>query len=265
MANSLLRVVRRVVGWYVAAVVSAAVAVVWAPPAALHAQTVRGTVKAAGTDSVIDGALVSLIDSVGIIFAESRTNAAGRFQMDAQRAGVVQFLVRKVGLEPTASEQVQLPADVDTVDVVLSAPVSGVTLATVLVLADRDPPPNFNTRQLADARQYGWRIIQPHRIAEARATAQTLGDLIRRNPLPGVSPPDGATGCFFSSRSNRCLTIVVDGQVLGPGAFVAPNDVYFIALLTPSQSTFQYGPRAPDGALFVATRRRNDNERPPRN
>lgn len=239
-------------------------ALLWTPVSSVQAQTVRGTVKAAGTDSVIDGALVSLIDSLGIIFAESRTNASGRFQLDAQGAGVVQFLVRKVGLEPTASEPVRLPEDVDTIDVVLSAPVSGITLATVLVLADREPPPNFNTRQLADARQFGWRIIEPHRIAEARNTAQTLGDLIRRNPLPGVRPPDGATGCFYSSRSNRCLTIVVDGQVLGPGAFVAPNDVYFIALLTPSQSTFQYGPRAPDGALFVATRRRNDNERPPR-
>lgn len=222
------------------------------------AQVVRGALLQAGSTVPIADAVVTAADSLGATLAEARANDAGRFVLAWSGAHVVRFFVRKVGVQPTASELVELPADVDTVDIELSAPLTGVQLATVRVLGARAEVHSFNEQMLRDARRNGWRVIAPERIAQERASVQTLGDLLRRLPLAGVRPPEGAEGCYFSARTGRCLSLVVDGQVLGANAFVSPNDVYFVALLTPNQGYVAYGPRASNGALLVVTRRERD-------
>jgi hypothetical protein len=203
------------------------------------------------------------VDSARVVLGEARSLADGTFVVDAGRAGAVRFLVRKVGVQPTESDLMQLPADRDSIDLEISAPMFGVTLATVKVVAAPNRMPTFNQGQLREARRNGWRVINPERVAEERGTVQSLGELMRRLPLAGVRPPEGGQGCYYYVRTGRCLSLVVDGQVLGPNAFVSANDVFFFALVTPSQATITYGPRARDGAIFVATRRQED-ERVPR-
>jgi hypothetical protein len=66
-------------------------------------------------------------------------------------------------------------------------------------------------------------------------------------------------------RSGRCLTLIVDGQVLGPDAFVSPSDVHFIAFISAADAAVKYGARAREGAIFIATRRQGDDERRPQN
>ncbi len=230
--------------------------------ASLHAQVILGSVKDSATGSAIVGATISVLDSANAIVAEAKSGDDGAFRLEANRVPKLRFVVRKIGVQPTRSGLFDVPVDADTLSVELLAPVSGVTLATVSVVATALKP-NFNTVQLAEARQYGWRIIEPHRIAADRSNVVQFSDLIRRNPIGGVRLPRSDGECFTSSRSNRCLTIVVDGQVLGPNAFIAPEDVHFIAFQSAIQSQVHYGIRAPNGAIFVATRRRGDDERKP--
>lgn len=227
-----------------------------------HAQVIRGSVKDSVTGSPIVGATISVLDSANATVAEDLSAEDGSFTLDAKRVSTVRFVVRKIGVQPTRSQFFDIPEDADTLSVELLAPLSGVTLATVSVVASVFKP-NFNTAQLAEARQFGWRIIEPYRIAADRSNVVQFSDLIRRNPIGGVRLPRSDGECFTNSRSNRCLTIVVDGQVLGPNAFIAPEDVHFIAFLSAIQSQVQYGIRAPQGAIFVATRRRGDDERKP--
>ncbi|HMS03162.1 MAG TPA: carboxypeptidase-like regulatory domain-containing protein [Gemmatimonadaceae bacterium] len=232
--------------------------------APLRAQVIRGTLTQAGSDAPLADAVVTITDTARITLDETRTNAAGRFLLDARNAGRVLFVVRKVGAQPTESDVVQLPGGRDTIDLEIAAPLVGVRLATVRVIGENPARWTFNQNMLREARQSGWRVIAPERIERERGTAQSMGDLLRRLPLASVRPPDGGQGCYYYVRTGRCLSLVVDGQVLGANAFVSPNDVYFIALLTPSQATIAYGPRARDGALFIATRRQADErQRPP--
>lgn len=229
-----------------------------------RAQVFVGSVVDAQTDSLVANAVVTLLDTTGVAVAQTRTDATGRFTLLGNQSGVVQFLVRSIGLSPTRSDFVNVPDDADTISVDLVAPRVGVTLASVRIVATRIVAPNFNTYQLREARQSGWRIIEPHKIAADRANVAHLGDLIRRNPLPGVRPPFAGTGCYRYIRSNRCLPLIVDGQVLGPDAHVAPGDVYFIAFVSAYDAAVKYGERAREGALFIATRRRGDDERDPK-
>ncbi len=254
---------RRVASGIRAITVAVGVCTAWAGIA--RAQVFVGTVVAAQTDSLVAGAIVTLLDTTGVTIAETRTNQYGRYTLTGTALPVVQFLVRSVGLSPSRSELVEIPEDADTLSVDLVAPRVGVTLASVRVVASRIMAPNFNTYQLKEARASGWRIIEPHEIAENRGNVPHLGDLIRRNPLPGVRPPFSGTGCYRYVRSNRCLTLIVDGQVLGTDAHVAPGDVYFIAFVPAYDAAVKYGERAREGALFIATRRRGDDERDPKN
>jgi hypothetical protein len=56
------------------------------------------------------------------------------------------------------------------------------------------------------------------------------------------------------------MSFVVDGQVLGPNAVIIPSDIYFFAILSPSESRVQYGDRAPFGAIAIFTRSRLDRQ-----
>jgi len=229
----------------------------------LGAQIVRGKLLQAGSDQPLADAVVSAVDSASVVVDETRSLANGTFLLDTRGVRTVRFLVRKVGVQPTESDPLELPADRDTIDLEIAAPLFGVMLATVKVLAAPVRMPTYNQNQLREARRNGWRVIAPERVAAERDLVQSLGDMMRRLPLAGVRPPDGGQGCYYYVRTGRCLSLVVDGQVLGPNAFVSANDVFFFALVTPSQATIAYGPRARDGAIFVATRRQED-ERPPR-
>ncbi len=242
------------------AVLFVATSVVFAPM--LRAQVVLGSLKDSASTSPVVGATITLVDSTGATVAEARSAADGRFTLDAKRVPKLRFSVRKIGVAPTLSGYFDIAEDADSLSVELLAPVTGVTLATVTVTAVAMKP-NFNTGQLAEARRFGWRVIEPHVIAQDRTKAVQFSDLLRRNPIAGIRMPRRDGECFTSSRSNRCLDIVVDGQVLGPIAFINPEDVYFIAFMNAQQSQVAYGPRAPQGAIFIATRRRGDDERKP--
>ncbi len=228
------------------------------PAPTLGAQIVRGTLLQAGSTQPLADAVIAAVDSASVVVDETRSLANGDFMLNMRGVRRVRFVVRKLGVQPTTSDVLEVPTDRDTIDLEIAAPLFGVTLATVRVVAAPARMPTYNENQLRNARRNGWRVVDPVRVAEERGTVQSLGEMMRRLPLAGVRPPEGGQGCYYYVRTGRCLSLVVDGQVLGPNAFISANDVHFFALITPSQATIAYGPRARDGAIFVATRRQED-------
>jgi len=238
-------------------------------PVALSAQVIRGTVTDSATSEPIPAVLITLQDSTQRTLAQVRTSESGEYLLDAQGAGTVRFVIRKVGAQPSYSGYYAVPPNVDTLQVDLSTPVLGVTIATVYVAADRKGD-KFNAQQLDYARQSGWRIIEPWQVAQERELSQTFDQLLRRIPLGGVRvPPVSGQSCYSATRgmngsgTSQCLNFVVDGRLLDPDAVINPMDVHFVAYVPGIKARALYGPRAWNGVIFVATRRFGDVEKRP--
>ncbi len=216
-----------------------------------EAQVIVGTVVNAVSREAVAGVRLTLSDSSGAEVDGMHSRSNGVFLLDGKRLPGLQFRVH-AGNVPS-SVPLALPRYADTVYVELAVSPADAHAPTLRITGTSAP--SFNERQLAMARRNGWQIIEPHQVAAERGAVRTLGDLLRRHPLLGVRPAEGSTGCYRYARNNRCLVLVVDGHVVGADMYVAPEDVYFVALLNAPQATVQYGPRARNGALFVATRR----------
>lgn len=230
----------------------------------LSAQVIIGTVTDSTTGTPLADIAVSVEDSTGILLAEVRTGEKGEFLLDGHSAISMRFVVRKIGALPSYSQFYSFPEAADTLKVDLVAPQVGAMLATVTIVA-RDPRTTFNGRQLINAKESGWHVAEPWQVARSRQSASDFEHLVRRAAIPGVLMPRGSNGCFTNARNRRCLTIVIDGLVLDPWAYVNPQTVYFLAYIPANSALVLYGWRAREGALFVATRRPGDDESRPRN
>jgi hypothetical protein len=101
-------------------------------------------------------------------------------------------------------------------------------------------------------------VIQPEVVAQHRSRARDLTELLRSLAPRNIQMPRNPRDCIRSMRNNGCVTYVVDGQILGMDAYVLPEDIYFLAVLTPSESAVMYGNRAINGAIVVYTRMNGD-------
>lgn len=86
-----------------ACAMSAAVAL----PAAIHAQTVRGTVADAG-DQPVAGVVVLLVDSTSRVAARGLSDQRGEFRLTADRAGTFRLRTLRIGFRPVTSDPVVL-------------------------------------------------------------------------------------------------------------------------------------------------------------
>jgi hypothetical protein len=82
--------------------------------------------------------------------------------------------------------------------------------------------------------------------------------LLRSMGTPSLILPRRIDDCVRNTRTGECMTWVLDGQIVGPSAFILPTDVYFFAVLSPSEARVEYGNRAPNGAISVYTRSATD-------
>jgi hypothetical protein len=96
-------------------------------------------------------------------------------------------------------------------------------------------------------------------VASIRDRVMSFEDMLRSTGYPGLIISPRREDCIRTTRTNRCLLIVLDGQPLG-GSYpnINPRDVYFMALLTPNQAMLQFGDRGPNGALMIHTRAAGD-------
>jgi hypothetical protein len=158
--------------------------------------------------------------------------------------------VTRIGIEPTTSGLLKLSPG-DTVEVEFLVSETGIRTDTIKVIA----APSFNEVRLNEAKRRGWRVFEPKDIEQHRDRAGSFNDLLRSLGYPGPIMPNRPSDCIKSTRNYNCLTVVLDGVVIGMfNPLINPRDIYFLAVLSQNQSQVQFGDRAPYGAIVVYTR-----------
>lgn len=228
-------------------------------PITVEAQVVRGTVRARDTSLPLERAQVSARDIQGVLLGTAVSDSSGfwQFRMRPDVAFVLE--VRRLGFTQGATEVPPMTAgDTARIEFVMSEVAAMAEAVTITA------EPAMNDRRLAEAERRGWQVYSPELIMQHRAKSQDFFQLLRSVGSPGLILPRSINSCVRATRTNRCLTYIVDGQILGPSANILPADVYFVAVLSPTQSSVQFGDRAPWGAIYVVTRSALDRVQPTR-
>ncbi len=225
-------------------------AVLLVAPVALPAQVIRGLVRAGGSAGPVPGATITVRDSAGTVLAMTSSDSAGAWALKVrQRRGPVELRVRRLGFEMNS---ITIGADVvaDTLDYeFLLTEVAAVAEEVRVTAAESQ-----NEKRLNEAYRRGWKVFDPELVAQHRERASDLGQLLRSLGTASIYIPRGPNECFRATRNNQCLSLVVDGIVLGPTGYVLPSDIYFLAILGASEARVQFGDKAPWGAIAIYTR-----------
>lgn len=222
------------------------------------AQVIHGSVRVKATSLPIEGATVSIRDRDGGMLAAVVTDPLGDFSVRVAHSIPITIEVRRLGYSLSRSEIEPLQL-ADTVEFEILMNEIALTTDAVRVTAE----PGINDRRLQEASRRGWKIFDPEIVMVHRGRAQDFHQLLRSLGNPGLIFPRSQNECIRATRNNRCLTYVVDNQVWGTTAIILPTDVYFIAILSASESRVQFGDRAPFGAIAVYTRSHTDRVQPP--
>ena len=222
---------------------------------ASHAQVLRGTARVQGSDRPLENARITAMLQDGRGVGAATTDDKGRFHLKVTSKGEPFVVaVARLGMRPTMSNTI-MAGDRDTLDVDFSVHEEGIVTDTMKVTAT----PGLNEIRLQEANRRGWKVFPPVEIAKIRDRVNSFEDLLRSTGSTGLIISPRRDDCIRSSRTNRCLTVVVDGVPLsGTNPLINPRDVYFMALLSPSQAQLQFGERAFYGALAVYTRAYGD-------
>lgn len=105
-------------------------------PRGASAQVVRGLVHQSADAQAVAGALVSLVDSAGVEWAQSLSNASGAYFLRAPRPGVYRLRVERIGYRAATSPPLRLAAG-DTLTYDVRASVRAVSLGAIEVKAKR--------------------------------------------------------------------------------------------------------------------------------
>ncbi len=223
-------------------------------PSSVDAQVVRGNVRTVGGSLPIAAVQVLLRDTLGRVLGVTTSDEQGLFSLRLESGLPFSVRARRLGYQMAESGVLRFTAS-DTVDLEFLLFEVSVGLDAVEVSG----MPNLNDLRLEDAERRGWVVYSPETVGLHRDRVNDLESLLRTMATQGLIVPRNPRECIRSVRTNRCVTYIVDGQVLGTEPiFVLPRDIYFMAVLSPSQSRAQYGGRANDGAIAIFTRARGD-------
>ena len=225
----------------------------------LAAQFIRGTIRAQGSEGVIQGALITVLDSVDKQVVTALSDERGHFTLPLSSGLAFKVTVRKIGWQPSSTDLIHATAT-DTLDMDLMVPMEGVSLPGVEINGKKNV--TFNQRSYDEAKRNGWKIYEPSEIEAHRNEFSNFENMMRALQVRGVKMPAGPNDCYINLRNNRCLTFVVDGQPVGTMWVVNPIDVYFLAILQASESSVQFGDKAPWGAILIVTRMKGDAKNP---
>jgi hypothetical protein len=226
----------------------------------LGAQFIRGTIRAQGSEGIVQGARIVVLDSLDKQVVTALSDERGHFVLPLSGGLPFKVTVRKIGWQPSSTDLIHASA-ADTLDMDLMVPIEGVVLPGVEIDAARTT--TFNQRSLGEARRLGWKVYEPADIEAHRNEFGNFENMMRALSVTGVKmPANDGRDCYVNIRNGRCLTFVVDGQPVGPMWLVNPVDVYFLAILQASESSVQFGDKAPWGAILVVTRMNGDKRNP---
>lgn len=229
------------------------------------AQFIRGTIRAQGTQVAVGGASITVLDSLDHQLVAVLSDEKGHFVLPLSSSLPFKVTVRKIGWQPSSTDLIRA-SPTDTLDMDLVVPVDGVTLPGVAVNASKMKTPN--QMSYLEAKKLGWKIYEPADIESHRNEFSSFENMLRALSVTGVQMPalrDGTSapkGCYINIRNGRCFTFVIDGEPVGTMGIVNPVDVYFLAILQASESSVQFGDKAPWGAILVVTRMNGDKRNP---
>jgi hypothetical protein len=225
----------------------------------LAAQFIRGTIRAQGSEGTVQGARITVLDSAGRQVTDVLSDERGHFVLPLTSGLPFLVTVRKIGWQPSSTDLIRAGAT-DTLDMDLMVPMEGVALPGVEI--DGKKAVSFNQRSYAEAKRLGWKIYEPYVIESHRNEITSFENLMRTLQVTGVKMPARNSDCYINLRNGKCLTFVVDGQAVGTMWVVNPVDVYFLAILQASESSVQFGDKAPWGAILIVTRMNGDKKNP---
>lgn len=229
------------------------------PAHRIEAQFIRGTIRAQGSEGIVQGARIAVLDSLDKQVVVVLSDEKGHFVLPLAGGLPFRVTVKKIGWQPSSTDLIHAAAN-DTLDMDLIVPMDGVVLPGVEI--DASKATSFNQRSYAEAKRLGWKVYEPAEVEAHRNEFSNLENMMRALSVTGVKMPATSRDCYVNIRNGRCLTFVVDGQALGTMWLVNPVDVYFLAILQASESSVQFGDKAPWGAILIVTRMRGDNKNP---
>lgn len=228
---------------------------------AAEAQVLKGSVRTLDTALPVPNVEIMVRDSVGRDLARVYSDDQGFFTVRLRARVAFSVHARRLGFQLADTDLLRVTEDTVNLEFQLAEVASeaaAVTVTSMLAL---------NAQRLEDAQRRGWAVYAPELVAQHRSRARDLTELLRSLGPRHLQMPRSSRDCVRSMRSNQCVTYVLDGQVLGMDAYILPEDVYFLAVLTPSESAVMYGNRAINGAVVVYTRlsgdRYNEDQLPP--
>lgn len=219
---------------------------------AAEAQVLRGSVRTLDSSLPVPSAEIVVRDSLGRELARTVSDDNGLFSLVMRQRTVFRLQARRLGFQMASTDLLNVAEDTVNIEIQLAE----VALETDAVNVTGMIP--INAQRLEDAERRGWNIYAPEVVAQHRERAPDLIQLLRTLAPRNLQMPRNPRDCVRSMRTNHCVTYVVDGQVLGQEAFILPSDIYFLAVLTPSESQVMYGNRALNGAVVVYTRMEGD-------
>jgi hypothetical protein len=219
----------------------------------LAAQLLRGSVRTLDTSLPIPRVEVAVRDSTGALLGTAISDDQGLFVLRVFRPVPFTVVARRLGFQVATTDLIRAPAG-DTLDLQFQLAEVAEDQAAIEVTAMEE----LNVARLSEAQRRGWRVYEPEVVAQHRERARDVEQLLRSLGTQ-ILMPRSNRDCFRNQRTNTCMTFILDGQIIGiDGGFVLPSDIYFVAVLSPSQSAVQYGNRAPNGAIAIFTRTRGD-------
>lgn len=224
---------------------------------AANAQDIKGIVRSKTTGGVMQRVTVSAQSSDGNDLGSATTDDYGRFRLKLRSiAKPVVITLKRLGLRPSNTDPLSLAAS-DTSEFEFLVEEIATTTDTMRVVAK----PELNERRLIEAERRGWKVFMPVEVARHRVNALTVNDLLRSWGYPGLIFPSNQRDCIRSTRNNKCLEIVVDGQMAGTTSGLNPRDIYFLAYVGATEAMFQWGDKTPNGAIAIYTRMNGDKIR----
>src|SRR5690606_31053608 len=161
------------------------------------------------TSLPIPSAEIIVRDSVGGEVARAYSNEAGAFTIRLRQRIAFSVHARRVGFQMADTDLLRVTEDTVNIGFQLAAVAPDLDAVNVTGMAA------LNAERLAEAQRRGWNVYQPEVVAQHRSRARDLTELLRSLGPRNVQMPRHPRDCVRSMRTNKCVTYVLDGQVLG--------------------------------------------------
>lgn len=216
-------------------------------PSMLAAQRVAGTLIISEAGVPAANARVWLTTTRGLVIDTARSDAQGRFTVNAQRPGRYVLNVRRLGYFPETTDPIRLDSGEvrrDTV-YVLSARV----LKPVDVVVRREVSHRFGVdiRSLSSSN-----VITPDEIDRFRGAASDLQGLLRWTAPPSlfITRRSDGSACY-QLRHRGCAPVYVDGMLWGTDAWIPATEIESIVVIPGNEAFIRFG--SSSGVIAVFT------------